>query len=93
MTFLNFGKDYDGARDGFVYVYSQDNRRDRAGKIRDISDSVALFRVPKERIMERAAYQYFAGLDQSGTPRWTHEIARRAAVFENPVRGGLEREG
>jgi hypothetical protein len=24
-TFLNFGKNYEGARDGYVYVYSPDN--------------------------------------------------------------------
>jgi len=84
FTFLNFGKDYEHARDGFVYVYSQDQRRDATGEIRDVTDSVALFRVPKERITERTLYEYFAGLDQSGKPRWTDDIRRRAAVFANP---------
>jgi hypothetical protein len=84
LTFLNFGKDYAGARDRFVYIYSQDERRDAGGTIRDVTGSVALFRVPKERIMEQAAYEYFAGLDQAGNPRWTSDIKRRAPVFENP---------
>jgi Domain of unknown function (DUF4185) len=83
LTFLNFGKNYAGARDEFVYVYSQDHRRDDRGKIRDITDDVALFRAPKDKIMERAAYEYFAGADRSGKPRWTSDIRRRAAVFEN----------
>jgi Domain of unknown function (DUF4185) len=84
LTFLNFGKNYEGARDGFVYVYSQDQRRDARGKIREVTDGVALMRVPKDRIMDRAAYEFFAGLDHSGKPRWTSEIQQRAAVFENP---------
>jgi hypothetical protein len=84
LTFLNFGKNYEGARDGFVYIYSQDQRRDAGGKIRDVTDGVALFRVPQDRIMDRAAYGYFAGLDQSGRARWTTDIHKRARVFENP---------
>jgi hypothetical protein len=84
LTFLNFGENYRGARDGFVYVYSQDKRRDASGKIGDVTDSVALFRVPKDRIMERTLYEYFAGFDDSGRPRWTREIIRRAAVFKDP---------
>jgi hypothetical protein len=84
FTFLNFGANYRGARDGFVYLYSQDGRRDSGGKIRDVTDRVALLRAPKHRIMDRAAYEYFAGLDQTGQPRWTNDIRRRSAVFANP---------
>ena len=84
LTFLNFGKNYEGARDRFVYVYSQDHRRDAGGQIRPLTDSVALFRVPKGRIMRRAAYEYFGGLDALGKPRWTSDIRQRAASFKNP---------
>jgi hypothetical protein len=78
-----FRWNYEGARDDFVYLYSQDKRRDARGKIQDLTGSVALLRVPKDRIMERSAYEYFAGLDCTGGPRWTNDIQRRKAVFEN----------
>jgi CubicO group peptidase (beta-lactamase class C family) len=80
-TFLNFGQNYAGARDEFVYIYSPD--RDSAY---EVADSMMLVRAPKERIGEREAYQFFAGLDSAGRPKWTHDIAQRAAVFNNASR-------
>ncbi|MGH7225222.1 MAG: serine hydrolase, partial [Gemmataceae bacterium] len=44
-TFLNFGKNYAGARDGFVYVYSHD-----AGSAYKPADRMVLARVPKRNI-------------------------------------------
>ncbi|HEY2154368.1 MAG TPA: serine hydrolase, partial [Isosphaeraceae bacterium] len=75
-TFLNFGRDYAGARDGFVYVYSHDG--DSAYRP---SDRMILTRVPKGRIMDREAYEFFAGLDASGGPTWSRDIDRRGPVF------------
>src|SRR5205814_786500 len=46
-TFLNFGPDYAGARDDFVYVYSHD-----ADSAYTPADRVALARVPKGRIRD-----------------------------------------
>lgn len=56
-TFLNFGRNYSGARDEFVYVYSHDN--DSAYKP---ADRMVLARVPKDRIRHRDAYEFYAGL-------------------------------
>src|SRR5262249_22078127 len=81
LTFLNFGKDYQGARDGFVYIYSQDRRRNALGVIRDITDGVAMLRVPKGQVMNPSAHEYFAGLDDAGQPSWTKDITRRKPVF------------
>ncbi len=80
-TFLNFGKNYAGARDNFVYVYSQDGP-----SAYKPYDHVVLARVPKDRLREREAYQFFAGLDARGRPRWTPDITRRASVLEHPGR-------
>jgi hypothetical protein len=80
LTFLTFGKDYRGARDGNVYVYSQDKRRG-GGAIRDVTDGVAMFRVAAEKIMDRRAYEYFAGLDARARPRWAQDIRKRQPVF------------
>jgi hypothetical protein len=79
-TFLNFGRDYAGARDGWVYVYSPD-----ADSAYRPADRMVLARVPKGRITERTAYEFFAGLE-GGRPLWSKELADRAAVFAHKGR-------
>jgi len=75
-TFLNFGKNYAGARDGFVYVYSHD-----AHSAYLAADRMVLARVPRGRIKERDAYEFFKRLDEQGQPLWTKDIAERGAAF------------
>jgi CubicO group peptidase (beta-lactamase class C family) len=81
-TFLDFGQNYAGARDNYVYIYSPD------------SDSaytpvagVVLARVPKNRVRDRSAYEFFRSLDSAGHPLWTKDIAQRGQVFRNPPAG------
>jgi hypothetical protein len=86
-TFLNFGRDYAGARDGFVYIYSMDS-----DDAYTAADRMVLARAPRERLADRAAYEFFAGLDGAGQPRWTARIEGRGAVFTHPgncYRGGV----
>jgi hypothetical protein len=45
-----------------------------------------LMRVPQDEIGRRQAYEFFAGLNGQGQPRWSADVADRAAVFENPGR-------
>jgi CubicO group peptidase (beta-lactamase class C family) len=80
-TFLNFGKDYTGARDSCVYIYSHDH--DSAYKP---ADRMVLARVPKDHIRDRQAYEFFKGLDAKGGPLWTADIRDRGGVFVNPGR-------
>jgi CubicO group peptidase (beta-lactamase class C family) len=75
-TFLTFGKNYAGARDDFVYVYSHDG--DSAYQP---ADRMVLARVPKAKITDRTAYEFFKGLDKSSQPMWTKDLAERSAVF------------
>jgi CubicO group peptidase (beta-lactamase class C family) len=75
-TFLNFGRNYAGARDTFVYVYSHDH--DSAYQA---SDRMVLARVPAGRVGERAAYEFFAGRDDNLYPMWTPDRSSRVAVF------------
>jgi CubicO group peptidase (beta-lactamase class C family) len=75
-TFLNFGRDYAGARDDRVYVYSQDGPN-----AYDSDDGVLLARVDRRRIREREAYEYFGGLDAAGRPIWVARIEDRQPVF------------
>ncbi|HWA87118.1 MAG TPA: serine hydrolase [Opitutus sp.] len=86
-TFLNFGRNYAGARDDFVYVYSFDS-----DSAYEPADRMVLARVRKDRIAERAAYEFFVKIDASGRPVWSRDVARRGAVFASPgacFRGGI----
>ncbi len=80
-TFLNFGRNYAGARDNYVYVYSLDSQT-----AYDPADRMVLARVPKDQIRQQTAYEFFAELDDDGNPKWTPEIESRGAVFRHPGR-------
>ena len=80
-TFLNFGKNYAGARDEYVYVYSFDS--DSAYKP---ASRMVMARVPKTRILQRDAYEFFVRLNEQGLPVWSRDLADRGAVFEHPGR-------
>jgi len=79
-TFLNFGKDYTGARDEFVYIYSPD-----ADGAYEPADRMVLARVSKTRIKDRDAYEYFRGLTE-GKPIWTKEVKDRGPVLTDSGR-------
>lgn len=85
-TFLNYGKNYAGARDEYVYIYSHD-----ADSAYSAADRMVLARVPKDRIRDRDAYEFFRDLDTEGNPLWTWDIRQRGAVFIHP--GGCYRSG
>jgi hypothetical protein len=84
--FIQFGKNYSGARDNYVYVVSQAN--DSAyGWSRD----VVMARVPTNRVADRAAYEFFAGLGGNNAPQWSSDIAQRKPVFTDT--NGVQRIG
>jgi hypothetical protein len=78
---LNFGPNYTGARDGYVYLYSHD-----ANDAYTPADRMVMARVPKSRMRDPAAYEYFAGMDGRTRPRWSHCPEDRQAVFTHPAR-------
>lgn len=77
-SFLNFGRNYAGARDDYVYIYSTD-----AATAYMRTDHVVLARVIKNRIRDRSAYEFFVRLDANGAPVWSTNIADRGPVFRN----------
>jgi CubicO group peptidase (beta-lactamase class C family) len=79
-AFLNFAKNYANARSGYVYTYSQDGP-----SAYESDNGLLLARVPKERIRDRAAWEFFDRLDDRGQPVWTADIARRGVVFRYPA--------
>jgi hypothetical protein len=78
MGFVNYGKDYMGARDNYVYSYSHD------GPLADTpADHFILMRVPKNRITEQRYWEFFERIDGAGHAVWTSDIERRGAVFNH----------
>ncbi|MDY0354824.1 MAG: serine hydrolase [Sedimentisphaerales bacterium] len=80
-TFVNFGRNYAGARDDYVYVYSND-----CDTAYEAADRMVMARVPKDEMRHRDAYEFFQGLDAQGQPLWTRDIHGRGAVFVHPGR-------
>ncbi len=62
-AFINFGPDYAGARNHYVYIHSFDS--DTAY---EAADRMVLARVPKESTTRPEAYDYFVRLDSAGRP-------------------------
>jgi hypothetical protein len=83
-TFVNYGRNYQGAVDDSVYTFSPD-----AEDAYTPADRMVMARVPKDRIRERQAYEFFERLDDAGEPRWTGDVTRRGTMFER--KGGCYR--
>ena len=73
QQFLNYGKNYSGAPDDWVYTYGveQGNR-----------NQVFLARVHRSQLRVKAAYEYFSGTEDS--PSWSADIEQRAAILTDP---------
>jgi len=82
-AFLNFGRNYAGAPDGFVYTYSQNGP-----SAYESDNGITLARVSKDRIRDRNAWQFYEGLDVAGRPIWTSDITRRSDIFSYPANCG-----
>ncbi len=84
-TFLQFGKDYEGARDDFVYMYAPEIKTNKW----DVQKpgEITLMRSTITGLTDFASYQYFAGTIADGTPIWTSDIEARKPVFEDADNG------
>lgn len=91
-TFLNFGRDYAGARDEYVYSYYIEPKWGPGNATKTKSHTfdvhqpgrIHLSRVPKTAILDRAKYEFFSGLSPQGQPTWTKDIAAKKPVFADP---------
>ena len=91
-TICNFGKNYSGARDNYVYHYfirPQDNmppfnsKRVPESLIAHKPGRIYLARVEEDKIFDsRDNYQFFIGLDKNGSPKWG-DISAKQPVFED----------
>lgn len=76
-AFINYGKNYSGSRDEYVYTVTHD------GSMADApSDRMILIRVHKNHITDRNAYEFFVYMN-GDQPVWSSDINKRGAVFKN----------
>jgi Domain of unknown function (DUF4185) len=84
-TFLQFGRDYTGGRDGYVYIFAPNRKTDEWAVHRP--GEIVLIRVPKDRLFEREFYEFFAGTGYDGKPGWTDRVQDRKPVFVDAING------
>ena len=87
-TFLQFGRDYDGARDNYVYIYGPEHTTSVDSDPWQVQrpGEISLIRVPKGSLANKSAYEYFTGMNGT-TPQWSSDVNARQPVFEDPVNG------
>lgn len=76
--FLQFGKGYEGARDGYVYAYFPYDAED-GNSYWENNDALLLGRVKKEQLQNRAAWEFFCG--SGNTPAWNADEQKARPVF------------
>jgi hypothetical protein len=78
-TFINYGRNYAGARDQYVYTISHDHP-----SAYHAADGFVLLRAPLNRLHTRTAYEFYVTQDENEIPRWTSDIGQRGQVFTFP---------
>jgi len=77
-TFINYGQNYAGARDNYVYTVSHNHPNAYTE-----ADDMVLIRVDKASLSNLASYQYLSGFDGQGLPTWSSNFADRSSVFHH----------
>lgn len=79
-TFCQFGKDYEGARDGYVYIY--------VNRVKDSSElnvqrpgEIGLMRVPKGSVADKTKYEYFVKSERDNAAVWSHNFDDMQPIF------------
>jgi hypothetical protein len=79
LTVLQMGQNYEHNEDGYVYVYAPN------GNSEGTMNQLVMFRVPKDRILERDAYEFFVARRPDGIAEWSRDIAERGVVHTFPA--------
>ena len=74
VFFLDYGQNAENAIDGYVYAYGLDNNWRS-------QEEMYLGRVPADEVQTRSAWQFYAGTDDAGTPKWTNSITKKLPVL------------
>ena len=87
-NFLQVGQGYrSSALPGEVmnYVYSYHARNLQRNSNVQTPGLIDLVRVPRDKVRDRSAYQFFTGRNGAGAPIWSKRLADRRPVKELPV--------
>ena len=79
LTVLQMGRNYQHNADGYLYVYAPN------GSTEGTMNQLVMFRTRLDRILDRAAYEFFAGLAPNGDARWVKDIEARGIVHTFPA--------
>lgn len=77
ISLLQMGRNYEHNRDGYVYGYSPN------GSVEGTMNQIVLFRVPKSKVLQRAAYEFFSG-QKGKEAAWSKDIAARVPIVTMP---------
>jgi hypothetical protein len=79
LAILQMGKGYGQNQDGYAYVYAPN------GNVAGTMNQLVMFRVPKDKVRDRGANEYFAGIGPDGGARWSLKISDRVPVHTFPA--------
>jgi peroxiredoxin len=79
ITVLQMGKNYSQNKDGFVYLFAPN------GSVEGTMNQLVLCRMPRDKVGDRGAYEFFAGRTEEGGARWSKDIVDRAVVHTFPT--------
>ena len=87
IWFADFGQGGAAAPDGYVYAYGLDgNWRDSFDDTVADPQDVFMARVPKSKVQDRAAWEFFAGSNEPGKASWSRRLEDRRPVLTDQRR-------
>lgn len=89
IWFADFGRGGEWNTSNYVYAYGLDgNWRNSPPPFNSVPDPTDMYlaRVPKSKIQDRKAWQFFAGYTNGGKPSWTSKISGKQPVLTDTRR-------
>ncbi len=78
LTVLQMGRNYEHNKDGYIYIYAPNGNEDNN------MNQLVMLRVKKDRILNRADYEYFVSRSPGGKAIWSSDINERGIVYTFP---------
>ncbi len=85
--FLQYGKANVDALDEYVYAYFP-GVGDDGNSYWENGDYILLGRVPRERLLDRSAWEFCTNVDADNNPSWSSDDAEATAIFRYPLMTG-----
>lgn len=79
ITIAQMGQNYGLNTDGYVYLYAPN------GNVEGTMNQTVLARAPKGRLLDRRAYEFYAGPGVWGGETWSPRIEERAPIHTFPA--------